>query len=161
MVDLPTRAHRRARSPRKLAQRLRTPRLHGLPARQAACKHPRLRPHPSRLLAKRRLAAVQVLRSQHDRHAPRDLAIKRPENRHVRYGGYRWDREGFDRCEDYDGDVVCQCGNLSAVGLPASGTLNIHTWGFPVGANVHYGEVDGPNDLGTVGHAYSGGQVTF
>jgi len=52
-------------------------------------------------------------------------------------------------------------GNLSAVGLPEAGTLDIHTWGFPVAADVHYGEVDGPNDLGTVGHAYSGDQVTF
>ena len=49
--------------------------------------------------------------------------------------------------------------SLSSVGLPTSGTLNIHTWGFPF--DDYYGEVDGPNDLGTVGHTYSGNSVTF
>ncbi|GME47614.1 putative glycoside hydrolase family 39 protein [Neofusicoccum parvum] len=52
-----------------------------------------------------------------------------------------------------------QIENLSSVGLPQSGTLNIHTWGFP--DNGHYGEVDGPKDLGTVAHTYSGNSVTF
>ncbi|KAL9622910.1 MAG: hypothetical protein Q9160_002836 [Pyrenula sp. 1 TL-2023] len=54
-----------------------------------------------------------------------------------------------------------QVNRLSAVGLPTSGNLNIHTWGFSPGSDVHYTEVDGPKDLGTVGHAYSGDTVTF
>jgi hypothetical protein len=49
--------------------------------------------------------------------------------------------------------------NLSAVGLPSSGSLNIHTWGFP--SNGHFGEVDIPNDLGWYSHAYAGNSVTF
>ncbi|RHZ54011.1 glycoside hydrolase family 39 protein [Aspergillus thermomutatus] len=54
-----------------------------------------------------------------------------------------------------------QLNELSALGLPTSGTLNVHTWGFPVASDVHYGEVDGPKDLGWYGHAYSGDTVTF
>lgn len=38
---------------------------------------------------------------------------------------------------------------LSAVGLPTSGELKIHSWGFPINTNDgHFGEVDGPVDLG-------------
>ncbi|KAI9655101.1 MAG: hypothetical protein M1821_005584 [Bathelium mastoideum] len=48
---------------------------------------------------------------------------------------------------------------LSAVGLPTSGSLNIHTWGFV--DKGHYGEVDAPTDRGTVAHTYSGDSVTF
>ncbi|KAJ5080809.1 hypothetical protein N7456_013519 [Penicillium angulare] len=51
--------------------------------------------------------------------------------------------------------------SLSSLGLPTSGTLNVHTWGFPVGSDVHYGEVDEPKDLGWYEHAYSGNTVTF
>jgi len=52
--------------------------------------------------------------------------------------------------------------DLSAVGLPEAGTLDIHTWGFPVSSvDEHYGEVDGPTDLGFVEHTYSGDSVTF
>jgi hypothetical protein len=49
--------------------------------------------------------------------------------------------------------------NLSAVGLPTSGSLNIHAWGFTFGG--HYAEVDSPNDLGWYSHTYSGNSVTF
>ncbi|KAH7360654.1 glycoside hydrolase superfamily [Rhexocercosporidium sp. MPI-PUGE-AT-0058] len=49
---------------------------------------------------------------------------------------------------------------LSSVGLPPSGSLNIHTWGFPF-TGGHFGRVDAPNDLGTNSHAYSGDSVTF
>jgi hypothetical protein len=49
--------------------------------------------------------------------------------------------------------------NLSAVGLPTSGTLNIQTWGFA--NNGLYGEVDAPSDRGIYGHQYSGNSVTF
>jgi hypothetical protein len=49
--------------------------------------------------------------------------------------------------------------DLSSVGLPSSGSLNIHTWGFPFGG--HYAEVDVPNDLGWYSHTYSGNSVTF
>jgi hypothetical protein len=49
--------------------------------------------------------------------------------------------------------------NLSSVGLPSSGSLNIHTWGFPYFG--HFGEVDVPNDLGWYSHTYSGDSVTF
>ncbi|KAL3412418.1 glycoside hydrolase superfamily [Aspergillus fumigatus] len=54
-----------------------------------------------------------------------------------------------------------QLNQLSALGLPTSGTLNVHTWGFPVASNVHYGQVDGPKDLGWYGHVYSGDSVAF
>lgn len=51
--------------------------------------------------------------------------------------------------------------NMVALGLPASGTLNIQTWGFPGNANNHYAEYDAPSNLGIVGHSYSGGSLTF
>lgn len=54
-----------------------------------------------------------------------------------------------------------QVNKLSAVGLPTSGSLSIHTWGFPVGSDVHYGEIDAPQDLGIYAHTYSGDSVTF
>lgn len=50
---------------------------------------------------------------------------------------------------------------LGALGLPADGTLSIHTLGFPVANNVHFGEVDGPTDLGWSDHAYQGGEMAF
>ncbi|TVY48530.1 hypothetical protein LOCC1_G001308 [Lachnellula occidentalis] len=50
--------------------------------------------------------------------------------------------------------------DLSAVGLADSGTLNIHTWSFPA-TGGHFGEVDGPTDLGWYEHTYSGNSVTF
>lgn len=59
------------------------------------------------------------------------------------------------------GTWTLQLDNLSAVGLPTSGTLNVQTWGFPVVADVHYGEVDGPTDLGVYGHPYTGNSVSF
>jgi hypothetical protein len=37
--------------------------------------------------------------------------------------------------------------DLSAVGLATSGSLNIHTWGFPF-TGSHFGEVNAPTDLG-------------
>ncbi|KAF2718834.1 glycoside hydrolase family 39 protein [Polychaeton citri CBS 116435] len=49
--------------------------------------------------------------------------------------------------------------NLSAVGLPSEGALDIQTWGFE--DKGHYGEVDGPSDRGVVSHDYSGDSVTF
>nr|POE85119.1 hypothetical protein CFP56_68688 [Quercus suber] len=48
---------------------------------------------------------------------------------------------------------------LSAIGLPTSGNLNIHTWGFV--DKGHYGEVDAPTDRGYYSHPYSGDTVTF
>ncbi|KAM0164965.1 hypothetical protein ACHAQE_001544 [Botrytis cinerea] len=50
--------------------------------------------------------------------------------------------------------------SLSSVGLPTSGTLNIHTWGFP-NTGGPFGSVTALNDLGTVAHTYSGNSVTF
>ncbi|KAF4635327.1 hypothetical protein G7Y89_g2773 [Cudoniella acicularis] len=50
--------------------------------------------------------------------------------------------------------------DLSAVGLPTSGTLNIHTWGFPF-TGGYFGEVDAPTDLGWYEHTYEGNSVTF
>ncbi len=50
--------------------------------------------------------------------------------------------------------------DLSAVGLPKSGSLNIHTFGFPF-TGGHFGEVDAPIDLGWYAHSYSGNKVTF
>lgn len=59
------------------------------------------------------------------------------------------------------GTWTLQLNDLSAMGLSASGTLNIQTWGFSAAADVHYGEVDGPSDLGVVSHAYSDNTVSF
>lgn len=59
------------------------------------------------------------------------------------------------------GTWTLQLNKLSAVGLPASGTLKIHTLGFPASSNAHYGEIDGPVDLGVYGHPYSGDSVSF
>ncbi|EEA22414.1 hypothetical protein TMatcc_001261 [Talaromyces marneffei ATCC 18224] len=48
-----------------------------------------------------------------------------------------------------EGTWQLQLNDLSALGLRTSGALNLHTWGFPVkNADVHYGEVDAPTDLG-------------
>lgn len=60
-----------------------------------------------------------------------------------------------------EGTWELQLNDLSSLGLASSGTLNVHTWGFPVAGDAHYGEVDGPTDLGWYGHAYSGNTVTF
>ena len=49
--------------------------------------------------------------------------------------------------------------NLSAVGLPSSGTVNIQTWGLV--DKGHTGEVDGLTNRGIVAHTYSGNSVTF
>lgn len=49
--------------------------------------------------------------------------------------------------------------DLSAVGLPTSGTLNIHTYEFYT--NGYNSEVDAPLDLGWYEHTYSGNSVTF
>ena len=49
--------------------------------------------------------------------------------------------------------------NLSAVGLPTSGTLNIQTWGLI--DSGHTTEVTGPTNRGIVAHTYSGNSVTF
>lgn len=54
-----------------------------------------------------------------------------------------------------------QLNDLSALGLPTSGTLNIQTWGFPVASDIKYDEVDGPTNLGIVAHTYSDDTVTF
>ena len=49
--------------------------------------------------------------------------------------------------------------NLSAAGLPTSGSLSIHTLGFV--DKGHYGEVDALTDRGLYSHTYSGNSVTF
>ena len=54
-----------------------------------------------------------------------------------------------------------QLNSLSSIGLPSSGTLNVHTWGFFVSSDVHLGEVDRPVDLGTAAHSYSGNTLTL
>ena len=59
------------------------------------------------------------------------------------------------------GTWTLQLDDLSALGLPTSGTLDVQTWGFPVASDVHYGQVDGPTNLGVYGHAYSGNTVSF
>ena len=48
---------------------------------------------------------------------------------------------------------------LTSVGLPASGTLNIQTYGFE--DKGHFGRLDGSSNRGVFGHAYSGNSVTF
>ncbi|KAJ5889367.1 hypothetical protein N7504_010177 [Penicillium tannophilum] len=49
--------------------------------------------------------------------------------------------------------------NMSAVGLPKSGTIDVQTWGF-AGTDV-WEEVDSYSDRGIVSHTYSGNTLTF
>lgn len=58
------------------------------------------------------------------------------------------------------GTFAIEVNSLSSVGLPESGTLNIHTWGFP-STDDHYAELDEPDDLGWYGHEYTGDVVSF
>lgn len=61
-----------------------------------------------------------------------------------------------------EGTWNLQLDNLSATGLPSNGTLNVHTWGFPVVSQYpHFGQIEGPIDLGWYGHEYSDDTVTF
>lgn len=53
-----------------------------------------------------------------------------------------------------------QINNLSSIGLPDSGTLNLKIWGFPY-PDGRFGEVDAPIDLGNGQQGYHGGSVTF
>ena len=48
---------------------------------------------------------------------------------------------------------------MSAVGLPSEGTVDIQTWGF-AGTSV-FEEVDAPSDRGIVSHTYSDDTLTF
>jgi hypothetical protein len=49
---------------------------------------------------------------------------------------------------------------LQAIGFPASGTLNIHTWAFR-GSSNHFQQFGPPEDLGVYSHQYSGGSLDF
>lgn len=49
--------------------------------------------------------------------------------------------------------------NLSAVGLPESGSLSISTYGLV--DNGHFGAVSGPTYRNTYSHEYSGNSLTF
>ncbi|KAK7045964.1 hypothetical protein VNI00_006959 [Paramarasmius palmivorus] len=49
--------------------------------------------------------------------------------------------------------------NLSAIGLPTSGSMSVHTLQFDWAGR--YGRVDGPKDLGYVSHSYSGNSLSF
>lgn len=49
--------------------------------------------------------------------------------------------------------------NLPAVGLPASGTLDIDTWGFD--GSDPFAVQNPPSFRNTVGHEYEGGSLTF
>lgn len=57
------------------------------------------------------------------------------------------------------GTWYVQINNLTAVGLPSSGTLNIQTYAFPFAG--HMASEGTPENLGVYGHQYSGGSVTF
>ena len=50
--------------------------------------------------------------------------------------------------------------NLSSVGIPTSGTLNIQTWRFP-GGNSVFSTASGLENKGVYPHSYSGNSVTF
>ncbi|CAK7203969.1 hypothetical protein SEUCBS139899_006719 [Sporothrix eucalyptigena] len=58
------------------------------------------------------------------------------------------------------GTFYIELRDLASVGLPESGTLEIHTYGFP-GTDDHYAELDAPTDLGWYGHEYSGNTLSF
>lgn len=49
--------------------------------------------------------------------------------------------------------------NLSAVGLPSSGTVNIHTWAF--GGDSPLSVAPAPQDLGHVTHNYASNVLCF
>ncbi|KAJ5945958.1 hypothetical protein N7454_002797 [Penicillium verhagenii] len=49
--------------------------------------------------------------------------------------------------------------NMSAVGLPTAGTVDIQTWGF-AGTDV-WEEVDAPSNRGIVSHTYTGNTLSF
>jgi hypothetical protein len=53
-----------------------------------------------------------------------------------------------------------QLEELSALGLPKSGEVGIHTYEFP-GSDDPYARLDEPVDLGTVTHKYSEDSLTF
>jgi len=59
------------------------------------------------------------------------------------------------------GNWNIQLNGLSTIGLPTSGTLNIHTYKFSGNSGDHEQEFDGTTDLGVYGHTYSGNTVTF
>ncbi|KAM3064725.1 hypothetical protein ACMFMF_011788 [Clarireedia jacksonii] len=59
------------------------------------------------------------------------------------------------------GNWDIQLDKLSSVGLPESGTLDIHTYRFEGNASDHFQEFDDMTDLGSYGHVYSGDTVTF
>lgn len=60
------------------------------------------------------------------------------------------------------GTRYVQVNNLASLGLPKSGSLNVHTWSFD--SNVtdqHYGYVAGPTDLGAREVVYQGNSVVL
>lgn len=59
------------------------------------------------------------------------------------------------------GTWYVQLENLSALGLPKQGSVNVRTLAFPVGSDVHYGEIDGPRVVATTMHAYQGDSLTL
>ncbi len=49
---------------------------------------------------------------------------------------------------------------LQSVGLPASGTLDIHTFAFR-GTSDHFEQIGEPEDLGVYGHEHADGSLDF
>lgn len=58
-----------------------------------------------------------------------------------------------------EGEWYITVDQLSEVGLPSDGTLDIQTWAF-TGSSV-WEPVDAPTDKGVASHTYSGDSVTF
>ena len=60
------------------------------------------------------------------------------------------------------GTRYVQVNNLASLGLPKSGTLNVHTYSFDSNAtDQHFGRVDGPVNLGNAQVAYAGNSMTL
>jgi hypothetical protein len=60
------------------------------------------------------------------------------------------------------GTRYVQVNNLASLGLPKSGSLNVHTYSFDSNAtDQHYGRVEGPTDLGMSMVSYSGNSMTL
>ena len=59
------------------------------------------------------------------------------------------------------GTWYVQLNNLTSVGLPASGALNIHTFGFPTADDAHFEGAPSIIDYGYYAHPYSDGQLSF
>ena len=162
MVDFSARARQRTGTPRQLAQRRVAPRFHGWTGGKTECGH------------------ICIQRYGRGYWPTAEFQVYKYYTQNMT--GYR---VATAPTSDFSGDVYAtvdgtqkvarlligarvttgnwniQLNDLSAIGLPTSGTLNIHTYKFSGNSSDHEQEFDGTTDLGVYGHSYSGNTVTF